>query len=81
MTETKMKPMAWHERPRMNRIASIMYPSLADPDAQRDMAYYSKLEGRQPPVGLPDAALAEPRRSRSRFPPDYSKVPGLVRKR
>jgi hypothetical protein len=50
MTETKMKPVTWHQRPRMNRIASIMYPGLADEQAQREMEYYFRQEGKQSPM-------------------------------
>jgi hypothetical protein len=46
----KMKPVAWHERPRSNRLASIMYPGLADEQAKRDMDYYAKLEGKVSPL-------------------------------
>jgi hypothetical protein len=52
MAETKMRPVSWHQRPRMNRLASIIYPSLADDQAKRDMAYYSRLEGKRSPMDL-----------------------------
>ena len=52
MTETKMKIPSWQERPRMNRLASIMYPSLADDQARRDMDYLSKQEGKRSPVEM-----------------------------
>lgn len=47
---TKIKPVAWHERPRANRLASIMYPGLADEQAKRDMDYFAKLEGKVSPL-------------------------------
>jgi hypothetical protein len=47
---TKMKPVAWHQRPRSNRLASILYPGLADEQAKRDMAYYAAQEGKQSPM-------------------------------
>ena len=47
---TKMKPIAWHERPRMNRLASVMYPGLADEQAKREMDYYAKQEGKRSPT-------------------------------
>lgn len=52
MAETKMKPVKWHERPRANRLASIIYPSLADEQARREMDYYSRLEGKQSPTQI-----------------------------
>ena len=52
MAETKMKPVSWMERPRANRLASIMYPGLADEQARRDMDYLSKQEGKRSPVEL-----------------------------
>ena len=50
MTETRMKPVSWHERPRMNRLASILYPELADDQAKREMAFYSKQERKLSPM-------------------------------
>jgi hypothetical protein len=50
MAETKMKPVAWMERPRANRLASIMWPGLADEQARREMDYLSKQEGKRSPV-------------------------------
>jgi hypothetical protein len=49
---TKMKPVSWHERPRANRLASIMYPGLADEQAQREMEYFAKQEGKRSPVEM-----------------------------
>jgi hypothetical protein len=46
----KMKPVAWHQRPRIERLAAIMYPNLADEQAKREMAYYSAQEGKQNPM-------------------------------
>jgi hypothetical protein len=70
---TKMKPQAWHQRPRMNRLASVLYPSLADPQAQREMEYYAKSEGKLSPMqakarGFKDQAKPEePRRTNLRW--------------
>jgi hypothetical protein len=50
---TKMKPVEWHERPRMNRLASVMWPSLADEQAKLDMDYLSKQEGKLSPLQRP----------------------------
>ena len=46
----RKKPIAWHDRPRMNRLASVMYPELADAEAKRDMAFYARQEGRRSPL-------------------------------
>jgi hypothetical protein len=48
----KMKPVSWHERPRINRIASILYPHLADDQAKRDMEYYARQEGKRSPLAV-----------------------------
>ena len=79
MTETKMKPVAWHERPRSNRLASIMYPSLADDQAKRDMEYFARQDGKSSPMDMRGGAV-EPRSSGG-FSGDYSRIPGLQRKR
>ena len=47
---TRMKPERWHDRPRMNRLASVMYPELADDAAKTDMAYYARQEGKRSPL-------------------------------
>ena len=52
MTETKMKIPSWMERPRANRLASIIWPGLADEQARRDMDYLSKQEGKRSPTEL-----------------------------
>jgi hypothetical protein len=65
----KLKNVAWHDRPRIERLAAVMYPQLADEQAQREMAYYSRLEGKQSPIdGIADAETARrpgPSRRRS----------------
>jgi hypothetical protein len=60
--ETKMKPVTWHQRPRMNRIAAIMYPSLADEQAQREMEYYARQEGKRSPMDMRGGITKEKRR-------------------
>ena len=60
---TKMKPIAWHERPRMNRLASVMYPGLADEQAKREMDYYAKQEGKRSPTQV-RGGLYEPNKKR-----------------
>jgi len=66
---SKMRPVRWHDRPRMERLAAVMYPHLADEQAQQEMAYYSRLESKRSPVdGIADADRARrhgPSRRRS----------------
>ena len=49
---TKMKIPTWQERPRTNRLASIIWPNLADEEARRDLDRLSKAEGKRSPVEL-----------------------------
>jgi hypothetical protein len=46
----------------MNRIASIMYPGLADEQAQREMEYYARQEGKQSPMQVSGGITKEKRR-------------------
>ena len=50
MADTKMKPQQWHDRPRFNRLASIIYPSLADEQARRETDFYASQEGKRSPT-------------------------------
>jgi hypothetical protein len=36
----------------MNRIASIMYPSLADEQAKKEMEYYARQERKRSPLAV-----------------------------
>jgi hypothetical protein len=45
----KIKDVTWHERSRANRLASIMYPGLADEQAKRDMDYFAGQEAKRSP--------------------------------
>jgi hypothetical protein len=49
---TKMKQPVWHQRPRIERLAAILYPGLADDQARRDMNYFAALEKKQSPVAV-----------------------------
>jgi hypothetical protein len=40
----------WHSRPRMSRLANVMYAHLSDPDTQKEMAQIAKNEGKRPPI-------------------------------
>ena len=55
----------------MNRLASILYPGLADADAKREMAYYAKVEGKRSPMQgkvASDAASREQASGRGKKP-------------
>jgi len=64
MTETKMKPVAWHQRPRLNRLASILYPGLADEQARREMDYYAKQGGKRSPTEVRSGSSNRPKNRR-----------------
>jgi hypothetical protein len=59
----RMKPVSWFERPRSNRLASILWPNLADQQAQREMAEITAAEGKKSPMqGVADARQADKKR-------------------
>jgi len=60
----KTKPVAWHERPRINRLASILYPSLADDQAKRDMEFYAAQEGKRSPTQVRGGTVNREKRSK-----------------
>jgi hypothetical protein len=47
---TIMKRVEWMDRPRANRLASVMYPNLADEQAKRDMEILSRQESKLSPT-------------------------------
>jgi hypothetical protein len=60
---TKMKSVEWMDRPRMNRLASVMYPNLADDEAKRDMANLSRQEGKLSPLQRDSEGTKQRRKS------------------
>jgi hypothetical protein len=48
---TKLKQQDWHSRDREFKLASVLYPHLADPETRAEMKEISKAEGRKPPSG------------------------------
>jgi hypothetical protein len=64
MADTKMRPVTWHERSRANRLASVMYPGLADPEARRDMDYFAKQEGKRSPLSRSGSKSEQPKQRR-----------------
>jgi hypothetical protein len=59
---TKMKTPTWHERPRANRLASIMYPGLADEEAKRQMDYFARQEGKVSPMSRAGFKSEQPKK-------------------
>ena len=49
----KLKPdqSDWFKRPRMSRLAAVMYPHLTDQNTRDQMAALAKNEGKKPPQG------------------------------
>ena len=79
MMSTKMRPDTWDNIDRNTKLAYVMYPAQAPQWAQNEMRRLSALEGKQVPTGLPEPT---PTASKPYVGPrDYSRVPGLVRKR
>jgi hypothetical protein len=63
----KMKTVEWHKRPRIERLANVMYPHLADAETQRQMAEIARGEGRRSPLeGQADAEKARLKRQSGR---------------
>jgi hypothetical protein len=46
----KMKSEDWFERPRLFRLANVMYPHLAPPEVQREMTMLAAKEGKRGPL-------------------------------
>jgi hypothetical protein len=55
----------WHQRPRAERLAAVMYPDLTDAETQREMAQLARNEGRRPPF---DAEFRSNKPVKSRDP-------------
>jgi hypothetical protein len=49
----KLREQSWHERTRMQRLASVLFPGLADEDTRRQMAELARGEGKRPPATQP----------------------------
>lgn len=62
---TKIKSVEWMDRPRANRLASVMWPGLADEDAKRDMTNLSRQEGKVSPLERPGGKSEWTKRSKS----------------
>jgi hypothetical protein len=51
MTKLKDDQSLWHKRPRLSRLACVMYPHLTDQNTRDQMAALAKNEGKRPPMG------------------------------
>jgi len=47
---TKMKHRSWHSRDRQSKLASVLWPSLADRETRAEMDQIAKAEGRRSPT-------------------------------
>jgi hypothetical protein len=83
----RMKPEKWHDRPRLERLAHVMYPHLSDPETQRQMMETAAVEGKQ--AGMQrriDAGAQQKPKSwwgseaKPNEPSKYDNVPGLRKK-
>lgn len=69
---TRMKPIGYRDLDRNSQLANALWPNLAPPEIQRDMLNIVAPEKRARFAGR--MGVVKP------MGPDYSKVPGLVRK-
>ena len=72
---TKMKPDNWATIPRNVKLAYVLYPSQAPQWAQDQMSRLAANEGKRSPVAVRGGI------TRMKVEPDYSRVPGLIRKK
>jgi len=52
---TKLKSQTWFQRPRISRLANVLYPQLADEPTRREMAALAANEKKKPPQVSDDA--------------------------
>jgi hypothetical protein len=45
----RLRKESWHERPRMSRLSSVLYPHMTDQETQDQMAKLAANEKRKPP--------------------------------
>ena len=48
---TDRKHLPWRELTQEQKIARVMYPHLAEPEYQREMADIARANGKRPPQG------------------------------
>jgi hypothetical protein len=49
MTKLRDDQQEWFKRPRLSRLACVMYPHLTDQNTRDQMAALAKNEGKRPP--------------------------------
>jgi hypothetical protein len=49
----------WSSRTRLSKLASVLYPGLADEDTRRQMTELARGEGKRPPAQQPLLSDAE----------------------
>jgi hypothetical protein len=52
-------PQDWWSRPRLSRLASVLYPQHADEATRREMSEIARGEGKRPPASQPLLADAQ----------------------
>jgi hypothetical protein len=63
----RRKEEQWHDIPREGRLARVMYPNLAEPSMQRQMAQLAANEQKKSPMqGRIDAQNAQREQSRTK---------------
>jgi hypothetical protein len=61
------RPTGWHSKPRIERLAAVMYPHLTDAATQREMAQLAANEQKKSPMqGRLDAEKARREQSRTK---------------
>jgi hypothetical protein len=46
---TKLRNQTWHQRPKISRLANILYPAHADNETREEMAKLAANERKKPP--------------------------------
>jgi hypothetical protein len=55
----KLRKQSWHERPRLSRLANVLYPNLADAETKAEMERIAANEKKKPPHQTPLLSDAE----------------------
>jgi hypothetical protein len=50
---TKLRNQTWHQRPKISRLANILYPAHADEETRKEMAKLAATEGKRSPYQAP----------------------------
>ena len=79
---TKMRQEKWHDRPRLERLAQVLYPHLADQATQKEMLDSAAVEQKQFGLArrIADGQQTYGAMAKPSPPRNYDNVPGLRRK-